>query len=113
VSPNRASGGGAVGVSGCSLCGDKGMVRVRYESGDTDDLAICRCPVGVRMRTTQNAGRETGYALWEVWASREQIDPDRIFLIEDLMPELVIPESAVVASRESALLNASRKKPRL
>jgi hypothetical protein len=29
------------------------------------------------------------------------------------MPELVIPESAVVASRESALLNASRKKPRL
>jgi hypothetical protein len=101
-------------MSGCGLCGDKGIVRVRYESGEPDDFAVCRCAVGIRMRTTQNAGRETGYALWEVWASREQVDPERIFLIEDVLPELAVPsELKLVAARESALLNASRKKPRL
>jgi hypothetical protein len=105
----------------CPACGEKGVLLVRYESGDPDEYAVCLCPVGQTMRTTRNAGRETGFALWQVWAAREQVDPMRMFALEDIFTgdELrawgfgIATATTRSDTRESALLNASRKRPKL
>jgi hypothetical protein len=103
-------------MSGCGLCGDKGIVRVCYHSGEPEDFGVCVCPIGRHLLETRNAWTDTGIALWQVWASREQIPVERIFDLWDLMPADELGGGkpiSIVKSRESALLNASRKKPRL
>lgn len=30
----------------CDRCGDKGLIRVLYQSGEPFDIAICQCRVG-------------------------------------------------------------------
>lgn len=101
----------------CPLCDGKGVVRVKYESGEPDDFGVCVCGIGRQMLETRNAGRDTSFALWQVWAAKEQIDPETIFDLTDLLPpELLRQHSSVPrpeGSRESALLNASRKRPKL
>jgi hypothetical protein len=34
----------------CAQCGDKGLLRVMYESGEPFDVAFCPCPLGRRWR---------------------------------------------------------------
>jgi hypothetical protein len=34
-----------------------------------------------------NAGKHTGIFGWQVWAAREQVDPSRVFLIEELLDD--------------------------
>jgi hypothetical protein len=102
----------------CGMCGDKGIVRVRYESGESDDFGVCVCTVGRALLVTHNAWTEPGIALWEVWACREQVPVEQMFDLADLLPAQKLPGAASLnaisrGSRESRLLNASRKKPRL
>jgi hypothetical protein len=65
----------------CATCGDKGIVRVRYEGGDPDEFALCLCAAGMAWRCDENAGRKT-YPLWHVWAYQNQVAHDRIHPIE-------------------------------
>jgi hypothetical protein len=101
----------------CPVCGDKGLVRIRYEDGSPDDFGVCRCAVGQTMRNTRNGGRETGYSLWEVWAAREQVDPKQICLVEDLLEphELArIPAPTAPAVATSGIRDAMQtRRPKL
>lgn len=100
----------------CPSCGDKGVIRVRYHDGSPDDYAICLCAVGLRMRDDTNGWKKTGYALWQVWAAREQIDPSRVWLLEELSTAQEIADlgfgmhgqSTPVVGREAALLAAGK-----
>jgi hypothetical protein len=89
----------------CPVCGDKGMIRVKYRDGAADDFAICLCAVGVRMRTDTNTWKATGYTLWMVWAAKEQVDTDRIYYAEDILePDVVarIPRTSAATSSSPA-----------
>jgi hypothetical protein len=99
----------------CRNCGDIGMIRVSW-SNAPDDFAVCLCAAGRSMRNTTNR-KDTGFALWQVWAAREQIDPSRVFLVEEVLTpqELAARGFSVTArptlvTREAALL-ASAKRP--
>lgn len=101
----------------CAQCGDIGIIRVPW-SDAPDDFAVCLCPSGRNMRQTRNARKDTGFALWEVWAAREQVDPARVFLLEDVLTPAELAERGfhasvselAVQSREAALLAAGRGK---
>jgi len=67
----------------CPVCRDKGIVTVNWSDAEPD-YALCLCGAGWDMRRTRNM-RETGSALWMLWASREQIDPVRIVMLEDVL----------------------------
>lgn len=103
----------------CSSCADLGVIRVRYHDGNADDYAVCLCATGFRMRDDTNAGRRTGYALWQVWAYLQQIDPSRVCFLEDISTPEELAErgfgapalGAGVVDREAALL-AAGKTPR-
>lgn len=100
----------------CRSCGDKGIIRCPYTDNPDEDLfALCLCPTGQTMRTTRNAGKETGYALWQVWCAREQIDPSRMYLMEEVLTAQELAERGFQApgkaqpqSREAALLAAGK-----
>jgi hypothetical protein len=101
----------------CQSCGDVGIVRVPW-SNAPDDFAVCLCKAGHQMRDETNAGKPTGYALWQVWAYREQIDPSRLFLLEEILtPEELAARgftvTPAVMSREAALLNAGKRRAKL
>jgi hypothetical protein len=74
----------------CQHCGDVGMIRVPW-SDAPDDFAVCLCQAGQSMRQENNY-KETGFALWQVWAAREQIDPSRIFLLEEILTPAELAE---------------------
>lgn len=105
----------------CQSCADIGMIRVPWTDAP-DDFAICLCAAGQSMRDDTNANKRTGYALWQVWAYRQQIDPSRVFLIEEVLTPSELAERgfqaavlpAVAQDRQTALLAAGRgKKVRL
>lgn len=100
----------------CDVCEGKGLVVLNW-SDAPQDYAICLCSVGMQMRVTRNAGRETGYALWQVWAAREQVDPSRIVKLEDVataeeMAALGLSKPADVGGmdREARLLAAGKSR---
>jgi hypothetical protein len=45
---------------------------------------VCLCAKGQEMRSTRNAKRDTGIALWEVWAVKEGVDVAQVAPVEDL-----------------------------
>lgn len=110
----------------CPACKDRGIVPfvdVTNPKADTDvtaaDLlfAICCCPgVAHWLRSDENAGRLTGYYGWQVWAAVEQIDPSRVYLLEEiLMPDELqaagcggVAPGVVEQSREAALLSQGK-----
>lgn len=101
----------------CPCCGDLGMIRVPW-SDAPDDYAICLCSVGFDLRCETNAGKAVGYALWQVWAARNQVQPSRIFLMEEVLTPAELAErgfhggglQAQDQDREAALLAAGRSK---
>lgn len=68
----------------CMTCGDKGIVRLNWEDAP-EDFAICLCDAARWYRSDENAGRHTGVYGWQVWCAREQIDPSRMFLLEEVL----------------------------
>lgn len=99
----------------CSTCGDKGIVAANWNDHPFD-FAVCLCAAGLWYRSDENAGKRTGVYGWQVWAYREQIDPSRIFMLEEVLTpqELAergfqMPQAPTLVARGSALLAASRK----
>jgi hypothetical protein len=80
-----------------------------------DDFAVCLCHVGVEMRCTVNEGRETS-PLWLVWCAQNQVDPERVFMVEDVLTADEMAERGLVNAptdtRQSTLLTAARKDKR-
>lgn len=108
--PPAGQGNGMI----CRSCGDKGLIRVEW-SDAPDDYAICLCLTGLALRNDTNAGKHTGYALWQAVVAQRQIDPAHVFLIEEILTpaELAargfhLPAARAGASREAALLAAGR-----
>lgn len=70
----------------CPVCGGRGIVKV----ADLDKpeqppwYGICLCPAAAWYRASQD-GRQRGIATagWEVWAAREGVQPEDVFLLED------------------------------
>lgn len=71
----------------CQACGDKGIIRLRYHDGSPDEFGVCVCQAARWYRSDMNAGAHTGIFGWQVWAYREQVDPSRVFLIEELLDD--------------------------
>lgn len=81
-----------------------------------DDLlfAVCLCEAGLRWRRRENHGIKVD-PLWVVWCAKEQVNPNRVCMIEDVMsPEqlqergLTRPAQPTAVSREAALLAAGK-----
>lgn len=81
----------------CPICGDRGVVRVRYRDGSPDDFGVCRCAAGERLRQLRRAAQVT--PLWQAWAARERVSPDAMVMAEDVLDE---EELARIPRAESA-----------
>lgn len=83
-------------------CGEKGLLRIRYESGDPDDLAICTCRRGQFYRQTFAQHPQAFYA----WVP----DVGYVGLIEEFDDE-----PAIEQAEDESFLAAGRtvKPPRL
>lgn len=81
-------------------CGDKGLLRIRYESGEPDDLAICTCRHGQYYRATYARHPEVFTAWWP--------DVSYVGLIEEFEDD---PVPAVEAEDESFLAAGRTMKP--
>lgn len=68
----------------CTTCSDKGIVRLNWADAP-EDFALCLCAAGRWYRSDKNAGRHTDGCGWQVWCAREQIEPSRIFLLEEVL----------------------------
>lgn len=66
----------------CSTCSDKGIVKVNW-SDVPCDYAVCLCPAGESMRSTVNNSRHVS-PRWRVWAAREQVNPETVWMLEDV-----------------------------
>jgi len=101
----------------CAVCQDKGLVTVNWLESDSD-YALCLCSTGNLLRATQNANRHTGFALWEVWAAREGVDPSRIVRLEDVLTAedlqaIGFGPRAAVTSLEAVVAAAKGKRGKL
>jgi hypothetical protein len=96
----------------CQTCGDKGIAELNWADAPSD-YAVCLCEAGMRMRSMRNENRKV-HPLWRVWCAREQVDPSRVRMVEDVLtPEELQERGLSVAAardREAALFAAGRKK---
>lgn len=83
----------------CREC-EAGVVPFVWESNSKPDdaigaedlcFAMCLCEDGQKMRAYRNGMDErSDFALWQLWAAREQVDPARVFRLEDVFPADVL-----------------------
>lgn len=101
----------------CPVCGDKGVVRVRYRDDSTDDFGVCLCGIGQGLRHDRNAlGKALNYFLWHIWAAREQVELSRMFMVEELLTDdelAAIPRAEMPAKTSIAEAMNVNKRPRL
>lgn len=101
----------------CPVCGDKGVMRVRYHDDSPDAFGLCRCEVGLRLRSDKNAvGRSTGMPLWWVWAAEHQVNHAQVFNVEELLSDEELARIPAVSSapQTQQLADTMRtKRPRL
>ncbi len=69
----------------CPTCLNRGAVRVRYRSGEPDDLALCRCTLGRNLRRLPDD---------EILKWLRVPAPDRIGCVEDFEDD---PDAALTA----------------
>jgi len=65
----------------CQICQDKGFVKF-LDDENIRRVGVCLCVEGQKYRSDRNAGKSTGFPLWNVWAARLGIPFDRIRPIE-------------------------------
>jgi hypothetical protein len=100
----------------CPHCGGIGLIWINWADYEGPrEIAVCLCSKGLQLRSTKNAGKETGVAAWQVWAYGQGLDPERIYMLEDVLsPEDLQARGfgavAAPADREAALLAASKAK---
>lgn len=97
----------------CQACEGRGLLVQEWTNADPD-FAICLCETGRVWRQASNNGHAT-VPLWRVWCARWQVDPGRMYLLEDVYSasELAAVGLAVTAptvNREAALLAAGKKR---
>lgn len=77
----------------CQPCGDHGLIRLNYQDapelyarGDDapDGFAVCLCRVGQQWRIANNNGKPC-IPLWQLWAIRNGVEPERVRLLEDVL----------------------------
>jgi len=103
----------------CPVCGDKGLVRVRFESGEPDRFGICLCEWGERLRVARN-GRHATNPLWQAVAAQRGIPLEAVVPLESLYdPEELAPLFPALAppappaeTLEAALIAAGRTRRR-
>lgn len=110
----------------CPTCEDFGLIPfVELDNPKPDDaigredlwFALCLCERGMTLRESRNAGHSTGFALWQLWAAREQVNPERILRLEDVLTGDELQATgfdssrSLVVNREAALLAIGRAKP--
>jgi hypothetical protein len=103
----------------CPTCADKGLLRLPWDDDAEPGIGVCLCAAGLAMRVNRNRGREV-LPLWRVWCAREQVDPARVYLLEDVLSAEELAEEGLTVQpkgagqdREAALLAAARKPARL
>lgn len=82
--------------------------------GDPIDVAVCLCDAGQAYRRAENEGHAT-VPLWRVWCAVHQVDPSRVFMLEqiysrDELAAVGLVASAAPASREAALLARGKRR---
>jgi hypothetical protein len=97
----------------CSTCQDKGLVRVNWQDADPD-FAVCLCATGLSLRVDRNYTAAVS-PRWHVWCAREQVDPSRVWMLEDILTPQELAERGFgvapdvrVPDREAALLAAGK-----
>jgi hypothetical protein len=106
----------------CVECGDYGLIPyVAMDNPTPDDaitrddllFAVCLCEAGRRMRRNRNWAPTV--PLWQVWCAREQVNPERVSLVEHvydaktLKAAGLVPGVPSIADRSSALLAAGKR----
>jgi hypothetical protein len=93
----------------CDICAGKGLVTLNWADAPPE-YAVCLCQQGLAMRVT----RDGSFALWEVWAAREGVDPSRVWRLEDVLTPEELRERGVGQPVEhdavSAIAEAARAK---
>src|SRR4051812_23335808 len=99
----------------CPICSDRGLL-IQDWTDAPPDFAICCCPAAAWYRSDANAGKQTGYFGWQVWCAVQQVDPERVFRLEEIYSAaelakvgLSVPGQGGTGSREAALLAAGRR----
>lgn len=97
----------------CAHCGDLGMAIQEWTDAP-HDFAVCVCRAGDQWRNDDNNGRTVTPA-WRVWCAREQVDPSRVFMLEDIYTaqELAaagLSRQVADINREARLLASSRRR---
>jgi len=67
----------------CETCADHGVVKVNWNDAP-EDYAVCLCQAGRNLRVTTNGYAKSVTPLWLLWAAREQVDPARVVMLEDI-----------------------------
>jgi hypothetical protein len=96
----------------CETCDGLGMLIQEWTDAP-HDFAVCLCQAGQAFRVAENRGRRT-VPHWRVWCSRWQVDPSRVFLLEEVYSRDELAAAGLTAqptaiSREASLLAAGRR----
>jgi hypothetical protein len=104
----------------CPTCADKGLLRLPWDDDAEPGIGVCLCPAAAWYRSNKNAGKTVSVYGWQVWCAREQVDPARVYLLEDVLSAEELAEEGLTVQpkgagqdREAALLAAARKPARL
>lgn len=101
----------------CDHCvnGLRPMEWTDARPGDPVDVAVCLCEAGQVYRRAENEGHKT-VPLWRVWCAAHQVDPSRVFMLEDIYTadELravgLLPAVVEAKTREAAILAAASRR---
>lgn len=83
------------------------------QPGDPIDIAVCVCEAGQAYRLAVNERRRT-VPMWRVWCAVHQVDPLRVFLLEQIYSAEELRAVGLAApvekqSREARILAAAAK----
>jgi hypothetical protein len=98
----------------CDVCGDLGML-IQPWTDAPHDYAICLCPAAAWYRSDVNAGRHTGTFGWQLWCAMHQVDPARVFRLEEIyspaeLAAVGLSQQPIPFDREAAILAAAGKR---
>lgn len=77
-------------------------------------FAVCLCSAGQAFRVDKNE-RHSVAPMWRVWCAREQVDPSRVAMLEDVFDTEELQAAGFIKppaefNREAAMLAAGKRK---
>lgn len=107
----------------CEACDGIGLVPylpMEFPKPDAEavfaDLhfAVCLCSAGQAFRVDRNE-RHIVVPMWAVWCAREQVDPERVAMLEDVFSEDELRAAGFIKlpadfNREAAMLAAGKQR---